>query len=548
MAAEGRSLLKHLIDRVAAPITALFLSRKTVDETVPDYAWWDRFRHGMQRNYELAGVAAKTINEIITDWVLGKGIDAELTPVTDSRMSGKVDYTNGIIRRFMTVMQSFFHTVHEDYLGLGDQFVAVNPDGTLRAIPPNTVRLITDDLDPLKIIGVEVTTVTDKATIIETFTAATRTRRVARYNQSPPSNLQTLLNSVNTYGVPTIDPAVIANASTEVFPNLIGRIPIVKFSNNQGTNELRGHPFVEDLRHTFKEFDELMDKSMQGAKVSGNPLPVLEGLENPKQTIDINSEEIIDDTEDAFRSAHVTDNRPVKKKAIVWDALSALVLGKGGSFKFASPPVGFSGDTIAMLKFFREHIRDAAHTPNYTYGGDATINPNNTEQTPAWVKFIDGRRDKFCGQAYDDKLGFEAQGGLYELIHIFLLTKRLTDPRILVAPVNILWQSLTEDDEKITFEKIKWADSRGYLTGQRALRLLDLVEGDEVDEEYETAQAQLEEKAAMLLPTTDFGGTGNDVKNPPPTKDNTPDLRKGAGADTPRMPSYAGGGASVKGA
>lgn len=548
MAKENRSLLARLFNapqmvpvaqilgRVVASVINLFPVRKTVDQTVPDYAWWDKFRHSLIPGYEIAGGAAKTINEILATWVLGNGVDARLAPVADKRMEVKTKHTNDVLARWMKGNQAFFQQSYDDVLGLGDIFIGVNPDdGSLRSIPPNTVELITDPLDPLKVTGIKVTTVTDKATIIETFTETERIRQIAEYNGKEPNPLANLVGSVNSYGAVNIPVNTISNMRTERFANLIGKIPIVHFAQGKGMNELHGHPFVRDLRHVLSEYDDLMSKSMQGAKVSGNPIPVFENLENPRETIELNATEEEDEYDDK-------DGNTVTHKVINWEEVGAFFLGKGGKFAMASPPVGFSTDTIAMLKFFREHIRDSAHTPGYVYGGDSTINPNMTEQTPAWAKFIDRMRDMLCGKAYDDVLKVEACGGLYELIHIYLLTRKLTDPKIIVAPVNILWQEITEDDEKVNFEKIKWIHSRGGITTERALLLLDLIESSEIAEEVALAKAELKEMMAVMQPTDDFGGTGNEEKNPSLKKDNTPDTRSGNGADAPRMPAYGGGG------
>ena len=59
----------------------LFRSRswvKTVDETIPDYEFYDRLRRGKAKGYTLGGLFAKRIERVIASWVLGGGVVVEL--------------------------------------------------------------------------------------------------------------------------------------------------------------------------------------------------------------------------------------------------------------------------------------------------------------------------------------------------------------------------------------------------------------------------------------------------------------------------------------
>ncbi len=547
MKKENTRSLAHIIGRAASTVVNFFsyFYRKTVDETAVDYAFWDKFRRGILEGYELAGAMSKSISETMTAWVIGRGISVEIVQQDDKRMEQKVKYTNDLLRRFLTALQSCLSDWHNNYLDLGDLFLIVNPDGSIDEIPPNTVNIVLNPENPKELLGYEVVTVTNDIIITEQFMKDSRVRKTeqaASIQTNPFTSL--VATSLQLGAIPyPVTTTKLRTMKVERFPNPIGRFPIVHFAQGKGSNETRGHPVIDGLRKLLSEFDDVTNKGIQGTKVSGNPVPVFEGLDDPEETIRLNSSEDTDTYLD-------NDGNEQTRTTLKWDEAPAIVLGAGGKFGFASPPVGFTTDITNILKFILALIRNAMHTPAYVWGGSEDASLNAPQQVPAWVKFIEGRRDKFAGRAFDDKLGFEAYGGLYELIHVWLLIKRLTDPKIIVAPTVIRWSDLTEVDEKITLDKIKWAQSRGYMDGIDSLRLLNLVEN--VEQVYERGQVEME-KMQELMMTTDFGGTGNPVDNPPMTSDGTPDARKGGGAkaprkprqgggDTPRGPAYGGGG------
>jgi hypothetical protein len=141
-----RENVSHILGRAASTIYNFFSQwyRKTIDETITDYAFWDKFRHSMLPGYELAGAISKSVSETVTSWVIGRGVSVELIQVDDKRMDAKAKYTNDLLRRFITALQSSLNDWHNDYLDLGDLFVVVNSDGTVKAVPPNTINIILD--------------------------------------------------------------------------------------------------------------------------------------------------------------------------------------------------------------------------------------------------------------------------------------------------------------------------------------------------------------------------------------------------------------------
>ncbi len=533
--------LKHIIGRAVSPFLGVvnnFLSqttKNTYDATVPDYEWWDKFRHGRQQGFELSGPQAHSLVEVLASWVLGRGVGVSLVEEKDMRMKKKEEYTNDLLRRFFASMQGELSTMYEDLLDLGDQYAHVDISGEVTFLRPDTVRLVPSVEDANLVDHVVVVNRSDDLVIEESFYPDRRERRVKKLKRptgAKASPIKFVLDRTGNSSTNFVESPEMVDVGANVFPNPLGRIPIVHFAFNKGRNELYGRPLFENLRQkVLSEFDDVANKTFKGAKLMGTPVPTVSGLLNPEDfTTSSKTQE-----DDTYLDK---DGNEETRTQIRWDEDSMFVIGQGGEFNFKSPSVGFSHDTIAVLEQLRRFMRDRTHVPPHMWGGTDTKKEAAEAQVDPWVRIVEGLRDKLAGRASDDKLDYVAKDGLYELAELFLMSRALVDKKVLVAPTVLQWADLAKEDKVVMFDMIKWAHSRGLLTNETALRLMDVVE----NVESEVEEAQLEQAARTTLATTDFGGVGNPVSNPPLTGDKTPDERAGNGADAPRMPAFAGGG------
>lgn len=505
--------VQNMIGRVVYVITGKFPGQNTnvknIDQTIPDYRFWDRFRNCLIPGYEIAGIYAKGLIEIISSWVISRAVTMKLAKTEDARMVKKVEYTNDILRRFFLANQGDILQLYEDLLALGDQYVVVNTDNSLVYPSPDTVIVDYDPLDYQKKKSITIVTQTDDVRIEDKYTDTVRTVTTKKG----------------------------ATTSVETFKVLIGRIPIVHFANEMSRNEQHGHPIYETLKQLLSEYNDTMKKGLQGAKVAGNPIPVMENLSDPDETI-----ERLSTAEDETYTDK--DGNEEIRRTVKWDEQALIVLGEGGRFIFAAPPVGFSKDILDMLKTLFDIIVKRFHTPEHFWGVGTNIGKGVEEQFPMWVRFIEGRRDKFAGKASDPVLKTEAQGGLYELADIWLRTRALTDNKVFVGATVIVWSDLTERDKQLTFDWVKYLVSRGAMRMVTALEKSGLVENPE--DEYVLAQEEM--KTAMMenggiFP--DLQANSNDIPAPgtPRTESGgTPDMRGNSGSDAPRMPAFGGGG------
>ncbi|NIV36427.1 MAG: phage portal protein, partial [Anaerolineae bacterium] len=228
--------------------------------------------------------------------------------------------------------------VFRDKLGLGDQWIIVNADGSLSIPSPDTVEPEWSELDYRRLVAVTVTTKTGSQTIEDRYTALDRTITTREGGQT---------------------------VSETAFENLIGRIPVIHVPHARSGNETYGHPIHEELRPLYDQYDDLIFKQLDGAKLLGNPIPVFEGMEDIDQVIDQNAPAEYDTYYDK-------DGNEVTHTQLTLDQNSVMLVGKGGSFKFAGPTVGFTEDTKAALKSLFLLLLDHTGIPEFIWGGELT--------------------------------------------------------------------------------------------------------------------------------------------------------------------------------
>jgi len=462
---KQRQRVHEVIGR-SGSITGSAFSRNsasyTYDTTITDYAWWDKFRRGMLKGYEFSGLFAKPITQIISGWVLGSGIDASL--VTDE-VGESVDYTNDVLNRLMKALHGFLGQVVEDLYGLGDQYVIVNLDGSFSVPSPETVDVEHDLLDYRTAVKYTISNkLPNGLEVKDIFTAESRTLRVKTSDKLKAVELR-------ARGFQQIS----GDEFELVYENLIGRIPIVHFANDRSSNEMRGRPIYEALYRLFSRYNDLLEKMVTGAALLGNPIPTFEGLEDIDGTIAANGSP----TNETYTDAQGNERQRYK---LSFDKIPAILVPGNGRFKFSGPDIGFTKDLIEALKTMFLLIMEFTRIPDGMWGAElGSARATLVEQMKTFEMYVTSRRALLSGQGTDEVLGMQAKGGLLELVEIWLMIKRLTDPRIVVGAVTITYQPLNEEDKKLLFDKIKHADDTGKLTDVTALDLLGLVADPEAE-------------------------------------------------------------------
>jgi hypothetical protein len=471
----GQEPVSELIGRyvVGDAQMTLFRSRsyvKTVDETIPDYEFYDRLRRCKAKGYTLGGLFAKRIERVIASWVLGGGLTVTLHEGQGRTLPARrADYTNGLIAEFVQSLldagmdnetatddddrtSSLLLSIYKAALGLGDQYVIVNADGSLSVASPDTVTVKRDPLNYRRVLSVTVQTRTDGYVITDEYRADGRTVTIKRGDQL---------------------------VSAQQYQNLLGVIPVVHIAHDRSGNETYGHPIHEELLPLYDQYDDLIYKQLDGAKLLGNPLLTFAGMEDINAVINANDTA----TDEQY---YDKDGNLQNRKQLNIDSNAVLLIGKGGSASFTSPPVGFTADTKTALKSLFLLLLDHTGIPEFVWGGEmGSARASSDTQMSQFVKDIQGWR-------------LDAGGWIIRLCKLWLMTKALTDPKLVIASLALEWPPLVQEDKEIRLKQVETGRKESLLTDETALALLDLVDdpATEVAAARQEAQARQEQMIA----------------------------------------------------
>lgn len=487
--ANIQAAVDEMIGRSVAPgsmaAAAAFrgLYNTSADYTTPDYPFWDGLRHGTLPDYHLGGLFAEPIVTRLMSWIFGEEFGAtidgaaeeggtddaatadtmlmpplqpEMTIATAPALSKPViDATNAEITTFIEKHGATIKkAAHESY-NLGDQYIIVNADGSLTLPSPNDVEILTEPPGSLNVVGYKLTTNLDKMTITDVYTQYGRVRSV---------------KSVGSNGG--------TSEEIETYSNLIGMIPVIHFACQRGTNELHGHPYYSRLRRLFERYDKALNKSLDGVELMGNPKPAVQGVKNPKETLE------------AMATGTTQQRDPntgqyKTKPMINFADLPIIATGENGKFEFVSPASGFTADTEKMLGILFLLMLQFSGVPEWVWGGAiASSNASVDAQLPAFAALI---RD----------LRLELEPPILQTIRVWLAYRRLSRPRIAVVNPRMIWTPVVSDDKQLRLDTINDAKDRNLLTDETTLDLYDLV--DDPAGEVKRAKKEADEKARALI-------------------------------------------------
>lgn len=465
---QPKDKVREIIGRVASVLvkfSGLYPTLETIDNTVPDYAFWDKFRRGKQKGYEFSGLFVKPITQIMTAWVLGKGVQAHLAEAAPRAEDGVEDenhpitYTNELLQRFLRRIHAVLTQVVEDLYALGDQYIVVNPDGSISIPSPETVQADYDPLDYRTLVKATITTKTEKATITDEYRLDGRTIVIKWADITQPEQ--------------HFD-----------FPNLIGMLPIIHFANERGSNETHGRPTAEALLDTLDKYNDMTEKGIGGTELMSNPFPVIEGAEDTDEVLAQNGELVTEMD---------SQGNAVQRWYINFKRLTMLVIGKGGAFRLVTPPAGFTEDLRKMLKLLFLLILDYTRIPEVIWGNEmSSSRASAAEQMTTFYQHVEARRVALEGEGADDLLQAEARGGMFQLIDVWLRIKRLTDRRVVVAPTVLLWPELNQKADDMRLKWTEFLRKESLMPDEEAVRQSGLVE--DVAATVEKARLEAEER------------------------------------------------------
>lgn len=435
----------------------------TVDKFRADYQFWDKLRNCKAEGYALSGLFCRPITQILASYIVGKAPTYTLVEPGQSE-DDPIAHTNDLLERFVKRNLALVLTLVEDLHALGDQFVIVNPDGSLSVPSPDTVKVEYERWNPRRMQKVTVTTRDRGVEIVEEYTADTRRVILKR-------------------GITT---------RVEVWDNLTGRLPVIHFANNRRVNELFGRPEYEAMLPLLSDYDDLLLKAIQGARVMGNPIPVMEGMEDINATIAANAA-----PDENYLGE---DGLAQSQERVNFATTGMMFIGKGGKFELKGPARGFTEDMRSMLRSLFELVIDHVRIPELVYGTALGGNRASADtQIGPFVRFLDAKRAMLDGKGADKSLQLDAEGGMYELVDVWLRTKRLTDTRVVVDAVRSQWPTIDLADENVKLQKVIYAHGINSVDREETLGLLNLVPNPP-----QSVARGMEEKEADLAAQDDY--------------------------------------------
>jgi len=430
---------------------------KTVDETIPDYEYYDKLRRGKARGYALGSLFAKRIENIYASWTMGDGVFVKLQEAGDEESEDDPRvYTDAQLADFLNKELPTLLQVVRDKFGLGDQYVVVNVDGSLSVPSPDTVEVFRNELDYRDIIAVEITTKTEKTTIVDRYTPEQRTITVKK----------------NVGGA----------EETFTFSNLFGRIPIVHLAYGMSANETNGHSVHEQLVPLYDQYDEVVFKQLDGVKLLGAPMLAIEGLDDLTAVINLNEPSETSQYKDK-------DGNLVDRQELNIDENAVLLIGKGGHALFVAPPVGFSADTQQALKTLFYMMLEHVGIPEWIWGTQVSSGRSSTDtQLTQWTKDVQAMRGS------DEKW-------IREMCELWIITQKLVDPKIVVDELAVSWPELLPVEAAMLLEQLRFTLENNILTKQATLELLNLV--DDAALAVEAAEKEMDAEQERLFPDGD---------------------------------------------
>lgn len=366
-----------------------------------DYTTLDQARRcaGGVRGLEIAGLLLKPLHSKVAAWVIGQ------PPTWDAPR-----LNDWFSRHHPTILYAY-----EEAVALGDAFMVVNPDLSLTPLPPHAVEPLVDD-DYANLTGWRVT-----------------------LHYTHPTERGRVMIEVNDYRadvrIRTLERDG-TRISTEQFPNLLGRIPVIHIANNRRPDSIFGSPegaaLLASPKGLLYRYGEILAAGLDGNMRQGRPTPKLKFADNAAL-----------DQFMAYYAERTTDPHTGQTTyAINFDA--DKLIAAVADFDYAAPGA-FAHETETLLGIlywlFLEHVE----VPEFVMGTAIQSSRASAEtQLPVFVKWIEKKRG-------------QAAAWLQELGAIVAATQAL--PSAVTTPPTFTWPSLTERDSRLT----QWAYEQGLL-------------------------------------------------------------------------------------
>lgn len=422
-----------------------------------DYDYWARAYYARVKGLELSGLLIKPIVSKLAAWTLGRAPKWKVSGVSNQKALDAwwTEHHPEILRAWRNALKQ------------ADSWLVINSDLSLTLLPPASVDPIVSENDYSQILGWRVT---------QALAHPETTQRMTMIDEYYPDRR---IHRVEVNGV---------RREETIYPNLLGRLPIVHIANQVDAGEVFGHAEAEGLLPLLHKYGEVFEAAIDGNVLQGRPTPVMtfETIEDldkfDEENADIETNTLPDGTTERVKTYDLD--------------LSQLVVASGATFKYEAPG-SFTGDTAQLLEIMFYLILEHSELPEFIFGNAIASSKASAEtQLPVFIEFIKARRG-------------EMVSWLTAIAEIALAYLSLTTPRVSAQTPTLQWEALDQEDGTLTLETIKWAFGEGLLDEKTALMLMP-VEIEDPETVLAKAKAEREERRAAARTAPAPTGENND--------------------------------------
>jgi hypothetical protein len=271
---------------------------------------------------------------------------------------------------------------------------------------------------------------------------------------------------------------------TTVYPNLIGRLPIIHIPNNQEDGHTFGHPEAEALVETLHRYGEILEAAIEGNIRQGRPTPVVifETVADLDKFWTLYGE---------IENHTLPDGTTEQETTLAVDLDRILTLSGNTSFAYESP-ASFTADTAKLLELCFYLILEHTELPEFVFGNAIASSMASAEtQLPVFVKFIEMRQG-------------DMRGWLLDIAETVLAYKSILEPGVTSERPILQYEALTDSDGNLTLATIQWAYTEGLLDDETALTLAP-IDVENIQEVLAKAKKEREERQKEAMENNPLG-------------------------------------------
>lgn len=415
----------------------------TNDWSRPDYDFWRKAYRCQVRGLEISGLFIKPLINKLAAWSLGRPPQFKLD--NETALTSLADWWNEAHPEILRAWRSA--------LKQGDCFIVVNSDLTLTLLNPDTVDPIVAPDDYGRVIGWRVT-------------------QTLAHPELPAERMTIIDEYMIDERVHTMEINGVVNQQT-VYPNLIGRLPIVHVVNAQEDGQTFGHPEAEALVEVLHRYGEIFEAAIEGNIRQGRPTPV--AIFETAADMD-RFWSLYGETE----TQNLPDGTTEQSTSLLVDLDQILTLSGNTKFSYEAPG-SFTPDTAKILELAFYLILEHTEIPEFVFGNAIASSMASAEtQLPVFVKFIEMRQG-------------DMRGWLLDIAEVVLAYKAILEPGVTAERPILQYEALTDSDGNLTLSTITWAYAEGLLDDRTALMLAP-IDVEDIDAVLAQAKKEREER------------------------------------------------------